>query len=107
MWCFRLIEPDIYKILFSKVTWIFKNYSTLLLMTIKLISLSVLMVLMYLFTGWTNRVRNLTAEFVDNYTIKLSWEPPEYDGGVPVHYYKLILYDLYDYRYRNLTSSIN
>lgn len=49
---------------------------------------------MYIFTGWTNGVRNLKAEFIDseNYTIKLSWEPPDYDGGVPVYYYKLILY---------------
>ena len=54
------------------------------------------------FTGWTNGVRNLKAEFIDNenYTIKLSWEPPDYDGGVPVHYYKLILYDYsHDARY--------
>ena len=55
---------------------------------------------MHLFTGWTNGVGNLNIEFIDdeNYTIKVSWKPPDYDGGIPVHYYKLILYDLYDPR---------
>ena len=58
---------------------------------------------MCIFTGWTNGVRNLNAEFIDNekYTIKISWEPPDYDGRIPVYYYKLILYDLYDPRYRD------
>ena len=48
-----------------------------------------------IFTGWTNYVRNLNAEFIDNenLTIKILWDHPDYDGGVPVQYYKLILYN--------------
>ena len=59
-----------------------------------------IIIIIHLFTGWTNGVRNLNVEFIDNenYTIKVSWKPPDYDGGIPVHYYKLILFDVYDLR---------
>ena len=58
--------------------------------------------------GWTNPVKNFNAIIVDNenYTVMISWDPPDYDGGIPVHYYKLILYDRHS-RYGNDCYNFN
>ena len=67
-------------------------------MTIYLLHAYLLMV-PFLYIGWTSRPKNVKAVFIDSehgiLGINITWDMPDYVGGHPVQYYKLEVHDYY------------